>query len=134
MKNGFLNKLSFEINKNGTISRINFDAATAENLDERNIFDGFLYLLDKNFPVGKFNGIEYTSRTLAQDLVAAAFLEGGTQGAKQYLKYVPVSYLKTLGFGDYLGNIPFNFEDTFQGVVTNGGEVFYSKPAQFKRQ
>lgn len=134
MKNGFLNKLSFDINKNGNISRINFEAATAENLDERNIFDGFLYLLDKNFPVGTFNGIEYTSRTLAQDLVAAAFLEGGTQGAKQYLKYVPASYLKTLGFGDYLGAIPFNFEETFYGVVTDGGELFYNIPSRFTRQ
>ena len=134
MKNGFLNKLSFDINKNGTISRINFEAATAENLDERNIFDGFLYLLDKNFPVGTFNGIEYTSRTLAQDLVAAAFLEGGNQGAKQYLKYVPASYLKTLGFGNYLGSIPFNFEDTFHGVITDGGELFYNLPSRFTRQ
>ena len=133
-KNGFLNKLSFDINKNGTISRINFEAATAENLDERNIYDGFLYLLDKNFPVGTFNDIEYTSRTLAQDLVAAAFLEGGNQGAKQYLKYVPASYLKTLGFGNYLGNIPFNFEQTFHGVLTDEGEMFYANPSRFTRQ
>jgi hypothetical protein len=133
-KNGFLNKLSFDINKNGTISRINFEAATAENLDERNIYDGFLYLLDKNFPIGTFNGIEYTSRTLAQDLVAAAFLEGGNQGAKQYLKYVPASYLKTLGFGNYLGNIPFNFEQTFHGVLTDEGEMFYANPSRFTRQ
>jgi hypothetical protein len=132
-KNNFLNKLDFDLNKNGQVSRINFEAAAGENFDERPIYDGFVYLLTKNFPVGTFNGKEYTSRTLAQDLIAAAFLEGGTQGAKQYLKYVPLSYLKVLGFGDYLGNIPFDFVDTFYGNVTDKG-VIYNQPSSFARQ
>jgi exodeoxyribonuclease-5 len=132
-KNGFLNKLDFDLNTNGSISRVNFEAAAAENLDERNIYSGFLYLLDKNFPVGKFNGVEYTSRTLAQELVAAAFLEGGNQGAKQYLKYVPTSYLKTLGFGDYLGNVTFDFQGEFYGNVNDNG-IIYTAPSRFARQ
>ena len=132
-KNGFLNKLDFDLNTNGTISRINFEAAAAENLDERNIYSGFLYLLDKNFPVGTFNGVEYTSRTLAQELVAAAFLEGGNQGSKQYLKYVPTSYLKTLGFGNYLGNITFDFQGEFYGNANDNG-IIYTAPSRFARQ
>ena len=132
-KNGFLNKLDFSLNKNGLVSRINFEAAAGENYDERDIYDGFLYLLDKNFPVGTFNGIEYTSRMLAQELVAAAYLEGGTQGAKQYLKYIPVAYLKSLGFGDYLSRIPFDFTDTFYGNLGQDGPI-YSMPSAFARQ
>jgi hypothetical protein len=132
-KNAFLNKLDFNINTNGTPSRIEFEAATAENFDERNIYEGFLSLLDKNFPVGTFNGVEYTSRSLAQELVAAAFLEGGMQGSKQYMKYVPIPYLKTLGFGDYLSNVPFNFVSTFKGTLTEAGAV-YSQPSAFTRQ
>jgi hypothetical protein len=132
-KNAFLNKLDFNINTNGTPSRIEFEAATAENFDERNIYEGFLSLLDKNFPVGTFNGVEYTSRSLAQELVAAAFLEGGMQGSKQYMKYVPIAYLKTLGFGDYLSNVPFNFVSTFKGTLTESGAV-YSQPSAFTRQ
>jgi hypothetical protein len=132
-KNAFLNKLDFNINTNGTPSRVEFEAATAENFDERNIYEGFLSLLDKNFPVGTFNGVEYTSRTLAQELVAAAFLEGGMQGSKQYMKYVPVAYLKTLGFGEYLSNVPFNFVETFKGILTESGAV-YSQPSAFTRQ
>tara|TARA_R110000868_G_scaffold175148_4_gene412089 strand:- start:1638 stop:7859 length:6222 start_codon:yes stop_codon:yes gene_type:complete len=132
-KNAFLNKLDFNINTNGTPSRIEFEAATAENFDERNIYEGFLSLLDKNFPVGTFNGVEYTSRSLAQELVAAAFLEGGMQGSKQYMKYVPIAYLKTLGFGDYLSNVPFNFVSTFKGTLTEAGAV-YSQPSAFTRQ
>jgi len=132
-KNGFLNKLSFDLNKNGQISRINFEAAAGENFDERAIYDGFVYLLTKNFPVGNFNGRDYTSRTLAQELIAAAFLEGGTQGAKQYLKYVPISYLKVLGFGDYLQKIPFDFMATFYGNLSEYGPI-YNNPSSFTRQ
>jgi hypothetical protein len=132
-KNGFLNKLSFNINKNGSISRINFEAAAGENFDERNIYDGFSYLLSKDFFIGTFNGIDYTSRTLAQDMVASAFLEGGNQGSKQYLKYVPVAYLKTLGFGEYLNGVPFDFVSTFFGNSSEGGPV-YSMPSAFARQ
>ena len=132
-KNGFLNKLDFSLNKNGLVSRINFEAAAGENYDERDIYDGFLYLLDKNFPVGTFNGIEYTSRMLAQELVAAAYLEGGTQGAKQYLKYIPVAYLKSLGFGDYLSGVPFDFTNTFYGNLGEDGPI-YSMPSAFARQ
>jgi hypothetical protein len=139
-KNSFLNKLSFELNKNGTISRINFEAAAGENFDERNIYDGFSYLLSKDFPIinpktpdGSFNGINYTSRTLAQDLVAAAFLEGGNQGAKQYLKYVPIAYLKSLGFGEYLNGTSFDFVGTFFGNVSDTNPI-YTMPSAFTRQ
>jgi predicted NAD-dependent protein-ADP-ribosyltransferase YbiA (DUF1768 family) len=132
-KNGFLNKLSFDLNKNGQISRINFEAAAGENFDERAIYDGFVYLLTKNFPVGTFNGRDYTSRTLAQELIAAAFLEGGNQGAKQYLKYVPISYLKVLGFGDYLQKVPFDFRATFYGNLSDYGPI-YNQPSSFTRQ
>ena len=132
-KNAFLNKLDFRINTNGTPSRIEFEAATAENFDERNIYEGFLSLLDKNFPVGTFNGVDYTSRTLAQDLVAAAFLEGGTQGSKQYMKYVPIVYLKTLGFGEYLSGSPLDFTETFRGTLTESG-IVYNQPSAFARQ
>lgn len=137
LRNGFLNKLDFDLNKNGDISRINFEAAAAENYDERNIYDGFNYLLANNFTVGTFliNGqnVEMTSRMLAQELIAAAYLEGGNQGSKQYLKYVPISYLKVLGFGDYLSKVPFDFIDTFKGNLTEVGPI-YTEPSVFTRQ
>ncbi len=133
LSNGFLNKLTTDVNQNGKISRINFEAATAENLDERNIYDGFAYLLTKNIPIGMFNGINYTTRTLAQELVMAAFLEGGNQGSKQYLKYIPITYLKALGFDEYLQSIPFDFTTTFKGFTTDLGTV-YTAPSNFTRQ
>jgi anion-transporting ArsA/GET3 family ATPase len=132
-KNSFLNKLSFDLNKNGKISRIMFESATGENFDERDIYGGFNYLLSKNFNIGNYNNIEYTSRMLAQELVAAAYLEGGTQGAAQYLKYVPIAYLKSLGFGEYLANSPFDFASTFFGNLSTGGPI-YTMPSAFTRQ
>ena len=132
--NGFLNKLSLDQQKNGQVSRVNFESASGENLDERDIYDGFNYLLSKNFPIGTFNGIDYTSRMLAQDLVASAFLEGGQQGSKQYLKYVPTAYLKTIGFGDYLSNTSFNYLDTFLGNLSPEGHLMYNSPSSFMRQ
>jgi hypothetical protein len=132
-KNSFLNKLSFDLNKNGKISRIMFESATGENFDERDIYGGFNYLLSKNFNIGNYNNIEYTSRMLAQELVAAAYLEGGTQGAAQYLKYVPIAYLKSLGFGEYLANNPFDFASTFFGNLSPGGPI-YTMPSAFTRQ
>jgi hypothetical protein len=49
------------------------------------------------------------------------------------MKYVPIPYLKTLGFGDYLSNVPFNFVSTFKGTLTEAGAV-YSQPSAFTRQ
>lgn len=132
-ENGFLNKLQPNLNSNGDISRVTFEAATAENFDEKNIYIGFISLLDKNFPIGNFNGKEYTSRMLAQDLIMAAFLDGGQQGAKQYLKYIPTAYLKTTGFGNYLNRITFDFENTFGGNEMDG-KYNPLQPSKFARQ
>jgi predicted NAD-dependent protein-ADP-ribosyltransferase YbiA (DUF1768 family) len=138
-RNGFLNKLDFDLNKNGQPSRVNFEAATGENFDERNIYDGFIYLIDKNFAVGTFKvdgkDVEYTSRMLAQELVTAAYLEGGMQGAKQYLKYIPNAYLKTIGFGEYLQGVEFDFQSNFFGTIPESGPGYtYGMPSRFTRQ
>jgi hypothetical protein len=132
--NQFLNKLTFNFNSNGDVSRINFESSNAANFDERSIYAGFAYLLSKNVPLGNFNDIDYTTRLLAQDLITAAFLEGGIQGSKQYMRYIPIGYLKTLGFGNYLQGIPFDFENTFGGKIDSLGNPIYSIPSSFTRQ
>lgn len=133
--NGFLNKLSFDVNFDGKISRINYDSAVAESYDERNIYDSFAYLLKSNNLVGEFNGIEYTESMLAQELIMAAYLEGGIQGSKQYLKYIPIHYLNAMGFGDSLSNTNFNFKDgIFKGHLTEDGQAYYNDPSQFAKQ
>ena len=127
--NNFLNKLSFDVNQNGLASKVNFVASAGENYDERSIYIGFLKLLDDNASIGSFNGSEYTTRSLAQDLIAYSYLEGGQQGAKQFLKYVPVEYLKGMGFGEGLNSVEFHYEDDFGGA---GG--VYTTPSKFTIQ
>jgi hypothetical protein len=126
-RNGFLNKLSFNLNKNGGVSKVQFEAAAGENFDERNIYLGFNYLITKSEPIGTFNGVEYNTRMLAQDLIASAYLEGGIQGAKQYLKYVPQSFLTSIPFGQYLYTRSFSGLDF--GVTNN-----LLNPSTFTRQ
>jgi len=133
-ENNFLNKLEPDPKIDGTISRINFDAATAENYDESNIYDGFLYLLKSESKIGVFNGIDYTMRMLAQELILAAYLEGGNQGAKQYLKYIPVVYLQNMNFGKSLSESSLSFTNTFNGHLDENGEPSYSIPSGFTKQ
>jgi hypothetical protein len=134
IQNSFLNKLTFDLSTDGkSPSRVNFEAAAGENFDERGIYLGFLYMLQNTSVVGEFNGITYTQRMLAQELIAAAYLEGGTQGAKQYLKYIPVNYLKTTDFADFLSSVSFDFSNTFEGAVV-GQKIIYPMPSRFTRQ
>ena len=133
MENNFLNKLTPTPNKNGTLSRVFFEASTGENFDEKNIYLGFAYLFEKNISIGTFNDIEYTTRTLAQDLVLSAYLEGGVQGAKQYLKYIPTAYLKVIPFGNILGNTSFDFADVFGGNEDSYGSI-KTLPSKMARQ
>tara|TARA_R110002074_G_scaffold308863_2_gene479607 strand:+ start:25 stop:7677 length:7653 start_codon:yes stop_codon:yes gene_type:complete len=121
--NGFLNKLMPDLNSNGEISRVNFEASSGENFDERNIYQGFNDLLQSNKYLGTFNTHEYTGRMLAQDLIMAAFLEGGNQGAKQYLKYIPVHYLKSMGFGEHLQGSNFDKLTYETNLYTNPSNI-----------
>ena len=133
--NNFLNKLTTDLNFNGIASRVNFEASTGENYDERSIYLGFLDLIDKNISIGQFNGIEYTTRTLAQDLIAYSFLEGGTQGSKQFLKYIPIEYIKGAGFGKALSDTEFSYLGTFGGqFLTESNDTIYTLPSRFIRQ
>lgn len=131
-RNNFLSSLTYEINKNGEPSRVMFDAASGENFDEKSLYEGFTSLLTKELFIGEFNGVRYTTRGLAQDLIAAAFLEGGTQAAKQYVKFIPPSYLKTMNFGKYLNDFDFTFDD-FGGILVDG-KLDYNNPSSFTRQ
>lgn len=133
MKNNFLNKLIPNVNNDGNQSTVTFEASVGENYDERAIYLGFLELLSKDPYIGTFNGIEYTTRSLAQDLIAYAFLEGGNQGAKQFIKYIPIEYLKGTNFGGVLANVNFDYVDTFGGQ-TAGTTALYTHPSRFTVQ
>ena len=142
--NAFLNKLTTDLNSNGNISRVFYEAASGENLDERPVYTGFQKLFNDNKlltgdgPDGKINGRNYTTRNLAQDLVLYAFLEGGAQKARQFIKYIPTAYLKATNFGPVLSNTTFSYETNFGGLAE---EIYqqawgkkYKNPSKFTRQ
>lgn len=100
--NNLLSRFNFEISKNGVPSLIKFDNTKGENFDEDYMYMALIELMESNQPLPAFNGQEYTTKDLAQDLIAYNYLEGGIQQAIQFTKYVPVSYLNTIPFGKFL--------------------------------
>jgi hypothetical protein len=100
--NRLLNRLDFELNTNGKPSLVKLINGIGQNFDETYIYDSIIELIDENIPLGTFNGKEYNSIDLAQDLVLYAYMEGGVQQAIQFTKYIPVSYLKLLNLDKVL--------------------------------
>lgn len=96
--NKLLSRFQFTINKNGLPSLIKFDNSKGEIFDEDYLYVSLIELMDINTPLPDFNGQKYTTRNLAQDLIAYNYLEGGIQEAIQFSKYIPVSYLNTINF------------------------------------
>lgn len=113
--NNFLNKITIVPNKNGLPSTVRFNASTGENFDESNIYLGALEMLaSKNQPVlGTYNGIEYTPKLLMQDLISYSYLSGGQQGAIDFTRYIPVTYLIDSGFIGTMKNINWKDNNVF---------------------
>lgn len=102
-ENRLINRLNIEINSNGQPSLIKLDNGIGQNFDETYIYDSLIELIDENMKLDDFNGKPYTTLNLAQDLVLYSYMEGGVQQAIQFIKYIPVSYIKKLGI-DQLWN------------------------------
>jgi len=132
--NQFLNKLLFEPRVDGKVSRVDFQAATGENYDEQAIYLGFMQLfqLDTQVLDTKFNGEDYTPARLAHELVMYAYLEGGSQGSKSFMKYIPIEYLKSQRFGEGLQSLSsFDYNSIFGG---SGVVAKYVNPSRFTVQ
>ena len=100
--NLFLNPIimNLELKTNiGGFSKISFNNTKQEDFDESVIYNAFIELLSTPELLPKFNGEEYSTITLVQDLIKYAYLEGGIQEATQFVKYVPVTILDKIGFG-----------------------------------
>lgn len=111
--NKLLSRFQFDINTNGLPSTIKFDNTKGENFDEDYLYISLIELLEENRILPDKNGKPYTTRDLAQELIAYNYLEGGIQEAVQFAKYIPVSYLNVIPFAeasrkwnnDYANNI-----------------------------
>ena len=126
--NRLLARFQYEVNTTGKPSFIKFNNAAAENFDEQYLYNAIIELVEANISLGQFNGVDYTSTDLAQDLVAYAYLEGGIQEAIQFVKYIPVTYLKAFGINniekDSNGQYFHNPERNSLGIKENGLSTF----------
>lgn len=103
-KNRLLNKFEFQLNSNGEPSLVKFNNNSSENFDEDYLYTAIAEMVINNDKLPDMNGEPYTTRKLAADLVTYAFVEGGVQEAIQFMKYVPVEYLETVGFTSQMQN------------------------------
>jgi hypothetical protein len=78
-------------------SVIKYNNAATDNLDEEELYNSIPELILMDTPLPPKNGKPYSTKMLAQDLVSYSFLQGGVQKATEFVKYVPVEYLETVG-------------------------------------
>jgi len=117
LNNVFINRLEFDIFKGLLPSTVKYRAAVAENVNERAIYASLAQMLTDDATVlGMYNEIEYTPKKVAQDLIAQQLLTGGVQKATQFIKYIPINYLKTIGYYNALDGIEFNNENDFNDI------------------
>lgn len=106
--NSFIQRLEVELNSNGKPSLVIFNSSARENIDESQLYTDFLDLFVRNRALGTFNGVEYDTNQLAQELVEYSYLTGGIQEALQFIKYISPSYLKATGFMSTVTNTNLN--------------------------
>jgi hypothetical protein len=97
-------QVDFEINKDGTPSKIKFNN-TVDNIDENSLYTSIFKLMEKEIPLPSFNDREYNSRMLAQDLINYALLEGGVQEVTQISKFIPAAILENTKYSEIVNLI-----------------------------
>jgi ribonuclease HI len=125
--NAFLNRLRPRLGKGDLPSTVTFNAATAENYDELNLYASFMELLVHPIPIGEFNGKTMTTQDLGRELILYAYMTGGLQEASQYVKYIPVEYLQKIGFAEAMNKITFANSKDVEVVMKKENPYQYSK-------
>lgn len=103
--NPLISRFQFTINKNGEPSLIKFNNAVGEDFDEQYLYNSLSNLLAADEPLPAYNGREYNTSKLAQDLIAYSYLGNATQEAIQFTKYVPVTYNNLTGYSAYMRDV-----------------------------
>ena len=97
-QNTLIKSFTYETGKGeNELSLIKYNNAATDNLDEEDLYNSIPEMILNNHPLPNRNGQSYTTRQLAEDLVAYSFLEGGVQEATQFVKFVPVEFLESVG-------------------------------------
>jgi len=102
--NQLINRFEFDIQKNGMPSLTKYNNADGEEFDEQYLYNAMSVMLTEKNPDGSeislptIGNKSYTLKTLAQDMILAAYIGSAVQEAIQYVKYVPVAYLDAMGY------------------------------------
>ena len=108
--NAFFDGLEIGTSKSSSkFSTIRFNNTVSDNLDDSLVYQGFSDLIVNEKSLGEFNGRQYTTKDLADDLITYSLIAGGVQQFNQFIKYVPFEYLEAIGYTDVINSI--NFED-----------------------
>jgi len=138
-QNRLLQRLKFVVNTNGEASLIQFDNSSAENFDEEYLYNSIIEMIEANIPLPNFNKKPYSTLQLAQDLVLYEYMGSAVQEAIEFIKYIPVAYLKILGINNITGENGRSFvERDVLGVRDNevstfGMQFVQHHPSQVKR-
>lgn len=96
-KNKFLALLSFEKGEKGKPSLVTFNNAEVRDVSQEDIYNGFRELLLNDYELPARNGEAYSTRKLAQELIAYSFAGGGiVKGAVEFHKFIPYEYFDDL--------------------------------------
>lgn len=97
-ENKLLRALTYNVHFDGEASTILFNNTVDELFTEEEYYNAFVNLMINDIELPAFNGENYSSAMLYQDMVKYAFSEGGKQEATQFVKFVSNIYLKHIGF------------------------------------
>jgi len=130
--NPLLKTFDYDFDGAGKPSLIKYRNSRGEDLQEEHKYQALVRLLHDNKKLPPFNGDEnYNTTTLVSDLISYAYAIGGTQSANEFVKYIPLKLIETLGITERLRVI-------HSGLAANDRDwyntVFGDKGLRFQQQ
>jgi hypothetical protein len=107
---------------------INYYNAGSIEMNEEIIINSIIDMLVNNTYLGVYNNKNYTTRNLAEDLIAYQMITSGIQQSNNFIKFIPIEYLKNIG---YYNNMIANYQlFTNEDFVNSVSEAFYTQYIQ----
>lgn len=102
--NLFLNHLKYNVGENGKPSLITFNNQESFEANQESIYSSFKELIAEDISLPRKNGEYYSTRLLAQELIAYSYSGGGVvQGAVEFHKFLPIEYLDDMTYKNKKG-------------------------------
>jgi len=123
--NLFLNNLKYNVGENGKPSLITFNNQESFEANQEAIYSSFKELISEDLSLPRKNGEFFSTRLLAQELIAYSYSSGGiVQGALEFHKFLPIEYLDDMTYKNKKGqDIPISARlrsyNTFNRVEGN---------------